>query len=198
MRVYVGCDNLTRPLGSDYAKYSTPSANVKDNISFRNRKVFSEKERVFSRAVYIFINNKDKIIEQHLTEKESAFLSKPDLDTWNKLEDFQRTKLGIDHVMFAEGGSDIGRSCIPTKTQLMKALPQITDSIKDAALQRWVLSLDDATRMSVNLTGFSDVELAGLKYMLATWDIARLKKFKEQLEERKKKFEELKSWKRIE
>ena len=56
--------------------------------------------------------------------------------------------------------------------------------LRDEALKRWILSLDDATRLSVNLTQFSDVELAGLRYMLSTWDITRLQAFKEQLKKR--------------
>ena len=55
------------------------------------------------------------------------------------------------------------------------------DEIRDKALERWVLSLDDATRLSVNLTDFNDVELAGLRYLLSTWDLNRLKKFKKML-----------------
>lgn len=73
-----------------------------------------------------------------------------------------------------------------------RALAEV-DDIKNCALERWVLSLDDATKLSVNLTDFNDVELAGLRYLLSTdtpsldskvWDIERLKKFKKSKEDK--------------
>ena len=75
----------------------------------------------------------------------------------------------------------------PSKTTLSRELPIIKEKIRDLALERWVLNLDDATKFSVNLTEeFNDVELAGLRYFMSTWDIERLKKFKKELEARKR------------
>jgi len=111
---------------------------------------------------------KDKIIEQHMTDEERTFLNNPNVDTWVKLE----RSTGVEILL-------------PSKSKLMKELPVLKESIRDIALKRWVLSLDDATKMSANLTDFTDVELAGLKYMLFHWDIDRLKKFKEILGKRK-------------
>lgn len=117
----------------------------------------------------LYAEYKDKIIEQHMTDEEKAFLADPSLGT------FMALKWELPVV-------------IPSKSTLQRELPILREKIRDLALERWVLSLDDATRMSCNLTDFTDVELAGLKYMLATWDVERLKKFKEILEDRKPHF----------
>lgn len=130
---------------------------------------------------------KDKIIEQHMTEEEKKFLGKPEVESYIHWLECGRAVVGQN-----------GLREHPSITQLRKEFPLIQAEIRDLALKRWILSLDDATKMSCNLTEFTDVELAGLKYMLASWDVERLKKFKKQLAERKSKFEELKSWKRIE
>lgn len=119
---------------------------------------------------------KDKIIEQHLTDEENEFLNKPGLDTFSRLAERNlplnwRETLGVPS----------------SKTDLLKHLPVLKEKIHDEALKRWVLSLDDATKLSANLTDFTDVELAGLKNMLFHWDIERLKKFKKILEKHKKK-----------
>ena len=113
-----------------------------------------------------------------MTEEEKEFLAKPNLDTWMNLDKSQRGNLTYQHAMFVD-------TPFPSKTTLIKGLPEISDKIKEAALERWMLSLDDATKMSVNLSKFSDVELAGLKYMLESWDVERLKQFKKQLESKK-------------
>jgi radical SAM superfamily enzyme YgiQ (UPF0313 family) len=113
----------------------------------------------------LYAEYKDKIIEQHMTDAEKQFVKDPTLENYLKVTD---------------------NSMFPSKATLNRELPLITGQIRDRSLERWVMSLDDATRMSCNLTDFTDVELAGLKYMLATWDVDRLKKFKKILEERKK------------
>jgi anaerobic magnesium-protoporphyrin IX monomethyl ester cyclase len=124
-----------------------------------------------------FTEFKDKIIEQHLTDEEKTFIAKPSLDTFTKYFD-RATK---------DGWVLAGNKEIPSKSLLQKQTPKIISDIKDNALQRWVLSLDDATQMSVNLTNFNDVELAGLRYLMSTEgvrlasktpDLERLKKFK--------------------
>lgn len=72
-----------------------------------------------------------------------------------------------------------------TKSWMIKHLNEIQTKLRDEALERWIMNLDDATKLSVNLTKFNDVELAGLRYMLSMWDIERLKKFKESKESEK-------------
>lgn len=122
-------------------------------------------------ATELYKNHKEKIIEQHLTELEKAFLEEP-------------TPLRFAAVFGDD--EDFNPEKIPSATQLRKQFSMIQAKIKDKALERWVLTLDDATRLSVNLTDvFNDVELAGLQYMLSTWNIDRLKKFKKILEERR-------------
>jgi hypothetical protein len=113
-----------------------------------------------------FEAHKDKIIGQYMTDAEKEFLNDPALDT------FMNLKWELPVAM-------------PSKSTLMKDLPAMREKIHDGALKRWVLSLDDATKMSCNLTEFTDVELAGLKYMVASWDVERLKKFQKIYEERK-------------
>jgi radical SAM superfamily enzyme YgiQ (UPF0313 family) len=111
----------------------------------------------------LFAKYKDQIIDQFITDEEKAFIKNPDLSTWAKLP-------------------QPGFEAVPSKSQLMKMLPEIREKIRDAALERWVLSLDDATKLSVNLTKFNDVELAGLRYMLGHWELRRLEEFKSKLE----------------
>jgi radical SAM superfamily enzyme YgiQ (UPF0313 family) len=117
---------------------------------------------------------KDKIIEQHMTTEEKEFLADPDLGTFMKL----KWELPVE---------------MPSKSSLMKNLPAMKEKIRDEALKRWILLLDDATRISCNLTDFSDVELAGLQSLLRTdlksfsiavANLERLKKFDETLEAR--------------
>jgi len=117
-------------------------------------------------ATELYEKYKDKIIEQHMTEEEKEFLREPNLNTLTKLDLWKQ------------------KSELPSKSQLMRELPVIKEKIKDAALERWVLELDDATKLSANLTDFNDVELAGLQYMLARWEIDRLKQFKKLIETR--------------
>jgi len=119
-------------------------------------------------ATELFEKYKDRIIEQYLTEDEKAFLEEP-----------------TPERLLAVYGDDKPK---PSKSLVAKRAPILKQKIKDAALERWVLVLDDAVKFSVNLTDdFNDVELAGLRYMLSTWDIERLKKFKKILEERSDK-----------
>jgi hypothetical protein len=54
--------------------------------------------------------------------------------------------------------------------------------IRDDALKRWIFSLDDAVKISCNISQFSDMELLGLKQAMEFWDIKRLKAFKKQFE----------------
>jgi radical SAM superfamily enzyme YgiQ (UPF0313 family) len=127
---------------------------------------------------------KDKIIEQHMTEEEKEFLEDPDLSTYTKMlaESFKPPFDKTEADAHAPPET-------PSKTTLKRELPIIKEKIRDLALKRWVLSLDDATKMSVNLTEFTDVELTGLRYMLFHWDVERLKKFKTILEARKVHYE---------
>lgn len=110
---------------------------------------------------------KEQIIEQHLTREEKEFLTatKPTLDIFTKV---------------------FGETEIPSRTKLQKNLLVLKEKVKDNALERWVLSLDDATKLSANLTDFNDVELAGLRYMLSAWELERLKKFRSGKESPKK------------
>jgi len=48
---------------------------------------------------------------------------------------------------------------------------------EDGAYERFVLALGDATKFTVNLTGFSDPELIGLRELMATHDLKRLRLF---------------------
>jgi anaerobic magnesium-protoporphyrin IX monomethyl ester cyclase len=112
---------------------------------------------------------KDKIIEQHLTEKEQQFIEKPTIESYSAVLDEQKT----NQLLKAE---------VTTKSTLRKNVPVLIEKLQDIALQRWVYSLDDATKLSCNMTDFTDVELAGIQYMISKWDIERLKKFKKQLE----------------
>jgi hypothetical protein len=116
---------------------------------------------------------KDEIIAQHMSAEEKEFLANPCVETYSKAIKAEET---------------------PSKSKLMKELPQLKWRVRDAALKRWVLSLDDATRMSCNLTNFSDVELAGLRDLMRTdtqsfdpavVNLERLKKFRNILENRK-------------
>ena len=87
----------------------------------------------------LFSVYKDKLIEQGMTADETEFLVNPTLDLYYKV-------FGKETV-------------VPSLVSIAKNLPLMTDKIKDAVLERWILSLDDATRLSVNLTKFNDVEL---------------------------------------
>ena len=116
-------------------------------------------------STQLYKQYKDKIIEQHMTEEEKELLSNPTPENYVKV-------FKDDPV-------------VPSKSQLQKNLLTLKDKVKDVALQRWILSLDDATKLSVNLTEFNDVELAGLRYMLNTWDIRRLEQFKKFKEKNK-------------
>jgi hypothetical protein len=109
-----------------------------------------------------------------MTDDEKEFMEKPDLGTFSNVKAFaEPTYIGTVATV------------VPSKSTLQRELPILREKIRDSALKRWILSLDDATKMSVNLTDFTDVELAGLQYLLASWDIERLKKFKKTLEDRK-------------
>ena len=98
-----------------------------------------------------------------MTEEEKNFLSDP-------------TPLKFGTLKFVETGTPDTRNI--TKSWINRNLENVKKEIWDSALKRWILALDDATKMSCNLTDFTDVELAGLRYMLSKWDIERLKKFK--------------------
>lgn len=111
-------------------------------------------------STQLYKQYKDKIVEQHMTDEEKAFLTKPSVELYYKI--------------FGETVENV----IPSISAITRKLPIINDKIRDVALERWVLSLDDATRLSHNLTDFNDVELAGLRYMLNTWDVRRLEQFK--------------------
>ena len=138
---------------------------------------FSEDYRIFFNPFFLqpypgsqlYREHKDLIIQQHLTDDEREFIEsdKIDLDLY--------AKVFIDKVV-----SDLTKEKaeIPSKRQLQKKLPLLKEKVKDAALERWVTVLDDATKLSVNLTDFNDVELAGLRYMIHTWDVRRLEHFK--------------------
>lgn len=119
-------------------------------------------------ATKLYKEYKDKIIDQYLTEKEKEFLTEPNKQTYLAIFDEQKLP-------------------IPSTRSFKKQTPILKEKLKNIALERWVLTLDDATRLSVNLTDFNDVELAGLRYMVSTtspdlsskvWDVERLKKFK--------------------
>lgn len=109
----------------------------------------------------LYREHKEQIIHQHLTEDETAFLKEnnpaPELFT---------------KVFGTENPSAL------SKSKLKRRLPILHEEIRDTALQRWVSSLDDATKLSVNLTHFNNVELAGLRYMLFDWRVELLKKFR--------------------
>ena len=122
-------------------------------------------------ATPIYRQYKDKIIEQWMTETEKAFLTDP--------TPFKYA------VIFAKETTETKGLNTPSQSQLQKNLPMIKEKIRDIALERWVSNLDDATKFSVNLTEFNDVELAGLRYFMSTWDVERLKKFKKELEAKK-------------
>jgi len=128
----------------------------------------------------LFAKFKDRIIMQQLTEDEKAIIDgSGDGETLKRV--YRETTKQKSTVWTDLPTPDF------SKAFLQKNLPSIQSFIRDNALHRWVLSLDDATKMSCNLTDeFTDVELAGLQYLLASWDITRLKKFKKTLEERKK------------
>lgn len=106
---------------------------------------------------------KDKIIEQNMTDDEKAFIKKPTKELYDRI---------------------FGQLSWISQTQIQKNAGLLNGRIKDNVLERWVLSLDDAVKMSVNLTEFTDVELAGLRYLWNMWDIERLKKFRKILEKR--------------
>lgn len=110
---------------------------------------------------------KDKIVEQYLTDEEKNFIEGKSYEVEKIFDNIEK---------------QFSRSRINKHRAVNSAI------LKDAALERWVLSLDDATKLTVNLTSFNDVELAGLQYMLSTqypdlttkmWDLKRLQAFKE-------------------
>lgn len=128
-------------------------------------------------ATALYEQYKDKIIEQYMTEDELAYMKDNELRT------------SLMQAYYKEAPKEI------SSNQARKLFPELQTRIHDEALKRWVLSLDDATRMSCNLTAFTDVELAGMRYLLSTegisldgkpMDLERLKQFKRQLEERTK------------
>ena len=119
----------------------------------------------------LYSKYKDKIIEQWLTDVEKAFLTDP-------------TPMKYAVIFERETSQSQGLNVL-SQSQLQKNLPMIKEKIRDIALERWVSNLDDATKFSVNLTDFNDIELAGLRYFMSTWDVERLKKFKKELEAKK-------------
>lgn len=126
----------------------------------------------------LYTEYKDKIIEQAMTDTEKEFLEKPDLSSY--------AKMLADSFKPPFDKREADAHAPETKSSLQKAFPILKEKIRDLALERWIASLDDATKLSVNLTeDFNDVELAGLRYMLNTWDISRLTKFKKTLDARK-------------
>jgi len=119
----------------------------------------------------LYTEYKDRIIEQAMTPEEKGFFETPTVTTYKTLSTH-----GYIGYTIADG-KEI------TQSSLNKNIDVIKGKIRDVALERWIASLDDATKLSVNLTeDFNDVELAGLRYMLNTWDIPRLTKFKKQRE----------------
>lgn len=121
----------------------------------------------------LYNENKDQIIEQWLTDEEKAFLEHPGIETFEVV---------ANRASVVPGTVTVGMPA--SKSELMKSFPVLKERIHDAALERWILNLDDATKMSVNLTEFNDIELAGLRYMLSKWEITRLQRFKKELAER--------------
>lgn len=121
----------------------------------------------------LYAKHKDEIIRQYMTKEEKAFIDKPSLGTFMKYFNHQVAPALAKEPM------------LPSAAYLRKQTPKIVGDIRDNALERWVLDLDDATKLSVNLTKFNDVELAGLRYMLGHWELRRLEEFKKILEEGK-------------
>jgi anaerobic magnesium-protoporphyrin IX monomethyl ester cyclase len=60
------------------------------------------------------------------------------------------------------------------KEFLATAKEQDYEKLRNEAFKRWVYSLDD-NKLTLNLTQVTDVELAGLKYLVATHDINKIK-----------------------
>jgi anaerobic magnesium-protoporphyrin IX monomethyl ester cyclase len=60
------------------------------------------------------------------------------------------------------------------KEFLATAKEQEYENLRNEAFKRWIFSLDD-NKLTLNLTQVSDVELAGLKYLIATHDINKIK-----------------------
>lgn len=107
----------------------------------------------------LYEENKDKIIEQYLTSEEKNFIHSPSVEklkaAWNSVPN------PSPMIDFAKKDMDI-----------------FVTKIKEEGLERWLLSLDDATRLSVNLTDFTDEDLIAFRYYIETWDIQRLKHYK--------------------
>ena len=113
----------------------------------------------------LYTEHLDEIIRQNLKDSDEESIVFRDRD--------------IDFSIFKKVMELHGIKEPITKSWMTKHLNEIQTKLKDEALERWIMNLDDATKMSVNLTDFNDVELAGLRYMLQMWEIERLKKFKE-------------------
>lgn len=114
---------------------------------------------------------KDKIIEQWMTPEERVFIKDP------TAINLRLAKIPVQ----VENDQHLSDAWVRKNADV------INGKIHEAALERWVLSLDDALRFSVNLTDFNDIELAGLRYFLSTnmidlrdkiKDLERLKEFK--------------------
>ena len=100
----------------------------------------------------LFSKFKDKIIEQNLTNPEESFLLMP---TPQALEAVSREGL-IQTV------GEITQSWINKNFEMLKT------TIRENTIQRWLSSLGGSNEMSVNMTQFSDVEIAGLRYLIST------------------------------
>ena len=103
---------------------------------------------------------REEIVDQHLTAKEKQLLKEQTFEAYVAVLDEQKT-----NQLFKPDTS---------KTNLAKNMPIIEEKLRDIALQRWVYSLDD-NKLTLNLTPVTDVELAGLKYLLFTHDIDKIK-----------------------
>lgn len=123
----------------------------------------------------LYNDHKDKIIEQYMTDLEKLFIQDP---TPLKLG-------GIQHE--SPDLIKIDSKVNVTPTWVKKNFNLISSTIKERALERWVSILDDAVQLTVNLTDFDDVTLAGLRWLISTnmfdltpkWqDMKRLENFK--------------------